>query len=272
MDAVASMLYLDYGRQGQGAPRNIYSGNKNLDSVEFLKHLNSQFHKRFPGTLLIAEESTAWPNITSSVEDDGLGFDLKWNMGWMNDFLSYMQVDPLFRKGSYNQLTFSMLYNYSEDFMLVFSHDEVQNKVHKAWIPLMVASVISGVILIITTWGENNTSPEYMGAPLNCLYGWLMCLAMIGWFNARYDCTNSFSQYMTRTSYGLYIVHYLVVASLGYMMKTYTQLSPVAIYLILTVAVFTLSPLIYEVLHRIPFIRWCVFGEKKSDRNKSVVH
>ena len=125
MDAVASMLYLDYGRQGQDAPRNMYGGNENLDSVEFLKHLNSQFHKRFPGTLLIAEESTAWPNITSSVENDGLGFDLKWNMGWMNDFLSYMQVDPLFRKGSYNQLTFSMLYNYSEDFMLVFSHDEV---------------------------------------------------------------------------------------------------------------------------------------------------
>ena len=125
MDAVASMLYLDYGRQGQGAPRNIYGGNENLDSVEFLKHLNSQFHKRFPGTLLIAEESTAWPNITSSVKDEGLGFDLKWNMGWMNDFLGYMETDPLFRKGSYNQLTFSMLYNYSEDFMLVFSHDEV---------------------------------------------------------------------------------------------------------------------------------------------------
>ena len=146
----------------------------------------------------------------------------------------------------------------------VFSHDEVQEKVRKAWIPLMVAAVVSGVILIITTWGENNTSPEYMGAPLNCIYGWLMCLAMMGWFNARYDCTNGFSQYMTRTSYGLYIVHYLVIASLGYMMKTYTQLPPVAMYLILAVAVFTLSPLIYEVLHRIPFIRWCVFGEKKK--------
>ena len=93
--------------------------------MEFLKHLNSQFHKRFPGTLLIAEESTAWPNITGDVEQDGLGFDLKWNMGFMNDFLSYMSTDPFFRKGSYNQLTFSMIYNYSEDFMLVLSHDEV---------------------------------------------------------------------------------------------------------------------------------------------------
>ncbi len=125
MDAVASMLYLDYGRQGEDAPRNIYGGNENLDAVEFLKHLNSQFKKRFPGTLLIAEESTAWPHITSPVEDDGLGFDLKWNMGWMNDFLSYMETDPFFRKNNYNQLTFSMIYNYSEDFQLVFSHDEV---------------------------------------------------------------------------------------------------------------------------------------------------
>ncbi len=125
MDAVASMLYLDYGRQGEDAPRNIYGGNENLDAVEFLKHLNSQFHKRFPGTLLIAEESTAWPGITGDVEKDGLGFDLKWNMGFMNDFLSYMKTDPYFRKGSYNQLTFSMIYNYSEDFMLVLSHDEV---------------------------------------------------------------------------------------------------------------------------------------------------
>ncbi len=125
MDAVASMLYLDYGRQGEDAPRNIYGGNENLEAVEFLKHLNSQFHKHFPGTLLIAEESTAWPHITAPVEEDGLGFDLKWNMGWMNDFLSYMETDPFFRKGSYNQLTFSMIYNYSEDFQLVFSHDEV---------------------------------------------------------------------------------------------------------------------------------------------------
>ena len=124
MDAVASMLYLDYGRQGN-APRNIYGGNENLDAVEFLKHLNSQMKRRFPGTLMIAEESTAWPNITGSVEDDGLGFDLKWNMGFMNDFLNYMQIDPFFRKSNYDQLTFSMIYNYSEDFMLVFSHDEV---------------------------------------------------------------------------------------------------------------------------------------------------
>ena len=145
----------------------------------------------------------------------------------------------------------------------VFSHDEVQEKVRRYRIPLMACAAVSGTVLIITTWGENNTSAEYMGTPLNSLYGWLMCLAMMGWFAHRFDFTNGFSHYMTRSGYGIYIVHYLVVASLGYMMKVHTQLSPVAIYVILTVAVFTLSPLLYEVLHRVPFIRWCVFGEKK---------
>ena len=148
----------------------------------------------------------------------------------------------------------------------VFSHDEVQDKVRKAWLPLMICAVIAGIVLIVTTWGENNTSPQYLCSPMNCLYGWLMCLALIGLFNARYDCTNRFSQYMTRSSYGFYIVHYLVVAAFGYQMKVYTDLPPVAMYIILTVAVFALTPVIYEVLHRIPFIRWCVFGEKKPQK------
>ena len=146
----------------------------------------------------------------------------------------------------------------------VFSHDEVQEKVKNAWIPLMVCAVVAGVALIVTTFGQDNTSPQYLGSPLNCLYGWLMCLALMGWFHAKFDRTGPFAQYMTRSSFGLYIVHYLVVASLGYMMKIHTHLPPVAMYLILTVAVFVISPLLYEGLHRIPFIRWCVFGEKKE--------
>ena len=144
----------------------------------------------------------------------------------------------------------------------VFSHDAVQEKVKNAWIPLLGCAAVAGIALIVTTFGQDNTSAQYMGSPLNCLYGWLACLAMMGWFNAKFDRTGPFAAYMTRSSFGLYIVHYLVVASLGYMMKMYTQLPPWAMYIILGVAVFTLSPLLYEILHRIPFVRWCVFGEK----------
>ena len=142
----------------------------------------------------------------------------------------------------------------------VFSHDAVQEKVRRIWIPLMVGAVVSGIVLVVTTFGQDNTSPQYLGSPLNCLYGWLMCLALMGWFQACFNRTGRFAGYMTRSSFGFYIVHYLVVASLGYMMKTYTQLPSVAIYLILTVAVFTLSPLLYELLRRIPVVKWCVFG------------
>ena len=103
----------------------MYGGHENLEAVEFLKHLNSVFKGRKDGAVLIAEESTAWPKVTGNVKEDGLGFDYKWNMGWMNDFLGYMKCDPYFRCHHYGELTFSMIYAYSEDFILVFSHDEV---------------------------------------------------------------------------------------------------------------------------------------------------
>ena len=145
----------------------------------------------------------------------------------------------------------------------VFSHEDVQEKVGNAWIPLLACAVVAGGVLIGTTFGQDNTTPQYLGSPLNCLYGWLMCLGMLGWFKARFNRTSAFATYMTKCSFGLYILHYTVIASLGYMLKVYTQLPPWAMYVILTVAVFTITPLLYEIIRRIPFIRWCVLGEKR---------
>ena len=183
---------------------------------------------------------------------------------WLGHRTLIMEPDPVSADGLWN--LYKPLF-YLIPFLMgyfVFSHETVQEKVGRAWIPLMACAAISGVVLIATGFGQDNTSPQFLCSPLNNIYGWLMCLAMMGWFKSCFDRTGRFSGYMTRSSYGIYIVHYLIIASLGYLLKTHTQLPPACMYLILTAAVFTLSPLLYETLRRIPFIRWCVLGESKE--------
>ncbi len=125
VDAVASMLYLDYSRQEGDWVPNAYGGRENIEAIDFLKQFNTVTHRYFPGVLTVAEESTAWPAVTRPVHLGGLGFDLKWNMGWMNDMLRYIEKDPVYRKYHQDSLTFSLLYAFTEDFVLVLSHDEV---------------------------------------------------------------------------------------------------------------------------------------------------
>ena len=184
-------------------------------------------------------------------------------MFWLGHKTLVMNPDPASAEGLWN------LYKpifYAIPFLMgyfIFSHNKIMELFQKAWKPAMISAVASGTILIITTFGQNNTLPQYLESPLNNIYGWLMCLAMMGWFKCRFDGTGHIATYMTRSSYGIYIVHYLIVNSLGYTLKVCTAMPPICMYLILTVAVFTLSPLLYEVLRRIPFLRWCVLGERR---------
>lgn len=145
----------------------------------------------------------------------------------------------------------------------VFSNDIVQQRIKDMCIPMSVCAVIAGTALCITGWGKTNTDPEFLSSWLNCLYAWLMMLAMMGVFMRFFDRTSNFCGYMNRCSYGLYVLHYSVLAAFGYMLKTYTSLSPWLMYALLALAVFVLTPLLYELFRRIPFIRWAVLGEKK---------
>lgn len=151
----------------------------------------------------------------------------------------------------------------------VFSHDSVQNSIAKIHLPLLMLALVTGVYFTVVMYGKNDTDPIVLQGWLCNLYAWFAMLAMLGCFKAWANKTNTFATYMTRSSYGIYIVHYLVIASFGYMMKMYTSLAPWMMYVILLFAVMLLSPAIYEILKRIPFVRWGVLGIKKTrDRSK----
>lgn len=147
----------------------------------------------------------------------------------------------------------------------VFSHDAVQERLAKIHLPLLMLALVTGTYFTIVMYGKNDTDPIVLKGWLCNLFAWFAILAMLGCFKAWADKTSPFATYMTRSSYGIYIVHYLVIASFGYMMKMYTNLAPWMMYVILFVAVMLLSPAIYEILRRIPFVRWCVLGIKKQE-------
>lgn len=143
----------------------------------------------------------------------------------------------------------------------VFAHDKVQEMLGRFWISLMTFAIAAFTVLITLGYGQDISSPEFLSSPVNNIYGWLMCLAMMGWFKARFDKTGPFASYMTRSSYGIYILHYLVVASLGTLLKQHTDLSPALIYVLMFLGVFGITPIFYELVRRIPFLRWCALGE-----------
>ena len=146
----------------------------------------------------------------------------------------------------------------------VFCNDSVLERVKAMCVPMTVCAVAACVALCITGWGRDNTGPQYLSGWLNCLYAWLMILAMMGIFMRWFDGTNRFCAYMNRSSYGFYVLHYSILVSFGYMFKTYTQMPAWLIYIALTAVVFTLTPLLYEILRRIPLLRWAILGEKRK--------
>ena len=157
--------------------------------------------------------------------------------------------------------------NYLIPFLMgyfVFSHNKVQEILGKYALYLISIALILGFVLTITTFGQDNTSPKYLQSPMNIAYTWFMTVGLVGVFRRWGNTTSKFANYMTKSSFGIYIVHYIPVASIGYMLKVYTDLQPLVIYVVLTISVFVLSPIIYETLRRIPFVRWCVFGISKK--------
>ena len=193
-----------------------------------------------------------------------IGLILMGILFWLGEKTLIMEPDPMGPGGLIN------LYKpvfYAIPFVMgyfIFSHERIQDMLGHAWKALMICAACAGILLIIRTFGENNTLPQYLCSPLNNIYGWLACLSMMGWFRSHFDYTGKFGSYMTQSSYGIYIVHYLVIVSIGTLLKSQTTLQPIWIYLLLTLSVFMISPLLYEVLRRIPFIRWAVLGEKRK--------
>ena len=208
LDAVASMLYLDYCREdGEWRP-NVFGGNYNLEAVDFLKQLNKTVLTKYPGTMMIAEESTSFPMITMPPDLGGLGFHFKWNMGWMNDMLAYIKVDPFFRKGSHNKLTFGIAYAYKENYILPFSHDEVVHgkcsmvsKMHGSYQDKFRALKA----LYAFQYAHPGKKLNFMGNEIAQFIEWNY-LRPIDWFLLDYDTHRDMQAYVKKLNH-LYLEH-----------------------------------------------------------------
>lgn len=203
VDAVASMLYLDYGKNENEWVPNIYGGKENLESIEFIKHMNSVIAGQYPDVLMIAEESTSWAGVTEPVLYDGLGFNLKWNMGWMNDYLRYIEKEPIHKKYHHNDLTFSFAYTFSENFVLVLSHDEV---VHgkKAMIAKMPGDIWQKFANLRLSYGFMMAHPgkklNFMGNEFGQFDEWTETKSL-DWFLLRYDTHNKLQYFVKKLNH-----------------------------------------------------------------------
>ena len=199
VDAVASMLYLDYGREGGDWLPNQYGGRENLDAVDFIRRFNDQVHKEFPDVLTMAEESTSWPLVTRPGYVGGLGFDLKWNMGWMHDMLDYMEMDSIFRRFHHNSITFSLMYAFSENFILPFSHDEVVH-LKKAMITKMPGDDWQKFAGLRALYGYMYTHPGkkllFMGGEFGQWHEWDQDRSL-DWHLTEYDFHKQLQQFVT---------------------------------------------------------------------------
>ena len=199
VDAVASMLYLDYGREGGDWVRTQYGGRENLDAVDFIRRFNEQVHKEFPDVLTMAEESTSWPLVTRPGYVGGLGFDLKWNMGWMHDMLDYMGMDSIFRRFHHNSITFSLMYAFTENFILPFSHDEVVH-LKKAMITKMPGDDWQKFAGLRALYGYMYTHPGkkllFMGGEFGQWHEWDHDRSL-DWHLTEYDFHKQLQQFVT---------------------------------------------------------------------------
>ena len=266
VDAVSCMLYHDFCRD-EWLP-NRFGGRENLEAIEFIKKLNAVVHRECPNTLMIAEESSAFPKLTEPVAFGGLGFDFKWNMGFMNDTLKYFSADAEEKRTMHEKLTFPMVYAFSEKHVLPFSHDEVVECLSKWWGIFLIAAGATGIFYTIYYFGENYAVAPVLNNLPACIYCWFSILAILAFMKKYGDAENKVSRWMLKKSWGIYVFHYLPLACAAYYLRSFTsELPEEIVYIVVGISAFAGALLLYEIIRRIPIICWCVLGLKKEKKD-----